>query len=430
MAIGRREVCSTPIPDPNPDPNPNPNPSPNPNPTPTPNPYPCPNPNPDPNPSPSPNPNPNQGVLYPGEVLAMNREDDTVDLLYDDGDFESHVPRERLHAVSIELTDRHACSQPSRTPASPHAPFFWQACLQPLQPSRSPLAALYTPYSPLQPLTHTPPLFWQLPLLRCGRRGQGRPQGSWRVVHRPPHRHRYQVPRLHRQVPGKHNGCRARLRAYPKALLTLTHTLNLALAKAPTPTLTATLTTDPVPNSSNQNGHLEKHVPPSRVQPLSSAHVKNDYVRGDRVRANWHSCGTWCLGRVQSVDTLEGTFNVQYDDGEIEARQHAQKRCLFAAPELGPCAASGRTRRLWADQRSQGERGVGRATGRPVTASGKPPRRSPIPLLLTTQVQIPPHSLQTADETEAKVEEALPFACHLMGKTLPPVPAPADRAGA
>ena len=212
--------------------------------------------------------------------------------------------------------------------------------------------------------------------------------------------------------------------------MTLTHTLNLALAKAPTPTLTATLTTDPVPNSSNQNGHLEKHVPPSRVQPLSSAHVKNDYVRGDRVRANWHSCGTWCLGRVQSVDTLEGTFNVQYDDGEIEARQHAQKRCLFAAPELGPCAASGRTRRLWADQRSQGERGVGRATGRPATASGKPPRRSPIPLLLTTQVQIPPHSLQTADETEAKVEEALPFACHLMGKTLPPVPAPADRAGA
>jgi hypothetical protein len=159
VAIGRREVCSTPIPDPNPDPNPNPNPSPNPNPTPTPNPYPCPNPNPDPNPSPSPNPNPNQGVLYPGEVLAMNREDDTVDLLYDDGDFESHVPRERLHAVSIELTDRHACSQPSRTPASPHAPVFWQACLQPLQPSRSPLAALYSPLQPpTAPYTHPSPL--------------------------------------------------------------------------------------------------------------------------------------------------------------------------------------------------------------------------------------------------------------------------------
>ena len=175
-------------------------------------------------------------------------------------------------------------------------------------------------------------------------------------------------------------------------------------------------------------------MPPSRVQPLSSAHVKNDYVRGDRVRANWHSCGTWCLGRVQSVDVLEGTFNVQYDDGEIEARQHAQ-RChhRLAAPELGPCASSGRTRRLWAAQHSRGER-----WGRPghwapshrLGCSGKPPQRSPISLLLTTQVQIPPHSLQSAEETEAKVEEPLPFACHLMGKTLPPVPAPADRAGA
>ena len=46
-----------------------------------------------------------RGVLYPGEVLTINREDGTVDILYDDGDFESHVPRERLHAVSIELTD-------------------------------------------------------------------------------------------------------------------------------------------------------------------------------------------------------------------------------------------------------------------------------------------------------------------------------------
>ena len=88
-------------------------------------------------------------------------------------------------------------------------------------------------------------------------------------------------------------------------------------------------------------------MPPSRVQPLSSAHIKNDYVRGDRVRANWHSCGTWCLGRVQSVDLLEGTFNVQYDDGEIEARQHTQRCHPFAAPELGPCASSGHTQWLW-----------------------------------------------------------------------------------
>ena len=41
-----------------------------------------------------------------------------------------------------------------------------------------------------------------------------------------------------------------------------------------------------------ENGHLEKHVPPSRVQPMSTGHLKNDYVHGERVRANWQSCGT------------------------------------------------------------------------------------------------------------------------------------------
>lgn len=46
-----------------------------------------------------------RGVLYPGEVLAINHEDETLDILYDDGDFESHVPRQRVHPVSIELTD-------------------------------------------------------------------------------------------------------------------------------------------------------------------------------------------------------------------------------------------------------------------------------------------------------------------------------------
>ena len=67
-----------------------------------------------------------------------------------------------------------------------------------------------------------------------------------------------------------------------------------------------------------ENGHLEKHVPPSRVQPLSTGHIKCDYLHGERVRANWQSCGTWCLGRICSVNHAEGTFNVQYDDGEVE----------------------------------------------------------------------------------------------------------------
>ena len=58
-----------------------------------------------------------RGVMYPGEVLAINQEDETLDILYDDGDFESHVPRERVHAVSIELTDAfHAFGAPKRPP--------------------------------------------------------------------------------------------------------------------------------------------------------------------------------------------------------------------------------------------------------------------------------------------------------------------------
>ena len=72
-------------------------------------------------------------------------------------------------------------------------------------------------------------------------------------------------------------------------------------------------------------------VPPSRVQPMSSAHIKCDYVRGDRVRANWQSCGTWCLGRISSVNEPEGTFNVQYDDGEIET--HVPAHSLQTADE-------------------------------------------------------------------------------------------------
>ena len=51
---------------------------------------------------------------------------------------------------------------------------------------------------------------------------------------------------------------------------------------------------------------------------MSTGHIKADYVRGERVRANWQSCGTWCLGRISAVNHAEGTFNVQYDDGEVE----------------------------------------------------------------------------------------------------------------
>ena len=153
-----------------------------------------------------------RGVLYPGEVLAINQEDDTLDILYDDGDFESHVPRERVHAVSIELTDAF------------HA-------------------------------------FGVGDVVKADLKGHG----SW----------------------------------YTGRIIAIDTKFRVFTLKY-------------------ENGHLEKHVPPSRVQPMSTGHLKNDYVHGERVRANWQSCGTWCLGRICAVNHAEGTFNVQYDDGEVE----------------------------------------------------------------------------------------------------------------
>jgi hypothetical protein len=153
-----------------------------------------------------------RGVMYPGEVLAVNHEDDTLDILYDDGDFESHVPRERVHAVSIELTDAF------------HG-------------------------------------FGVGDVVKADLKGHG----SW----------------------------------YTGRIIAIDTKFRVFTIKY-------------------ENGHLEKHVPPSRVQPMSTGHIKSDYVHGERVRANWQSCGTWCLGRICAVNHIEGTFNVQYDDGEVE----------------------------------------------------------------------------------------------------------------
>ncbi|KAL3901097.1 MAG: hypothetical protein SGPRY_012335, partial [Prymnesium sp.] len=153
-----------------------------------------------------------RGVLYAGELLAINREDDSVDILYDDGDFESHVPRERVHPVSIELTD-----------------------------------AFHS--------------FGVGDVVRADLKGHG----SW----------------------------------YTGRIIAIDTKFRVFTIKY-------------------ENGHLEKHVPPSRVQAMSTGHFKADYMRGERVRANWQSCGTWCLGRISAVNHAEGTFNVQYDDGEIE----------------------------------------------------------------------------------------------------------------
>jgi len=169
-----------------------------------------------------------RGVLYPGEVLATNREDDTIDILYDDGDFESHVPRERVHPVSIELTDAfHAFSVGD--------------------------------------------------VVKADLKGHG----SW----------------------------------YTGRIIAIDTKFRVFTIKY-------------------ENGHLEKHVPPSRVQPMSSGHIKCDYRRGERVRANWQSCGTWCLGRICAVNASEGTFDVQYDDGEVEA--HVAAHSLQPAEDVEP----------------------------------------------------------------------------------------------
>ena len=177
-----------------------------------------------------------RGVLYCGEVLAANHEDDTLDILYDDGDFESHVPRERVHPVSIELTDAF------------HA-------------------------------------YGVGDVVKSDLKGHG----SW----------------------------------YTGRIIAIDTKFRVFTIKY-------------------ENGHLEKHVPPSRVQPMSTGHIKVDYVHGQRVRANWQSCGTWCLGRICAVNAAEGTFSVQYDDGEVELHvaahslQPAEDADLKATPAPEP----------------------------------------------------------------------------------------------
>jgi len=74
------------------------------------------------------------------------------------------------------------------------------------------------------------------------------------------------------------------------------------------------------------DGHLAKHVPPLRVQPVSQqGHVKSDYASGERVRANWQGCGTWCLGRISAVHRAEETVDVVDDDGEVKAHVAAHR---------------------------------------------------------------------------------------------------------
>lgn len=226
-----------------------------------------------------------RGVLYPGEVLAVNPEDDTLDVLYDDGDFESHVPRERVHPVSIELTD-----------------------------------AFHS--------------FGVGDIVKADLKGHG----SWytgRII---------AIDMKFRVFVSARN--RSSLILLPTSGCFLT-ALSAAEPPAPWSRFLQTL--------KYENGHLEKHVPPSRIQPMSTGHIKADYVHGERVRANWQSCGTWCLGRICAVNHIEGTFNVQYDDGEVELHvaahalqpaEDAEFKALEAEPLPFACTLVSKASRL------------------------------------------------------------------------------------
>ena len=146
-----------------------------------------------------------RGVMYPGEVLAINQEDDTLDILYDDGDFESHVPRERVHAVSIELTDAF------------HA-------------------------------------FGVGDVVKADLKGHG----SW----------------------------------YTGRIIAIDTKFRVFTIKY-------------------ENGHLEKHVPPSRVQPMSTGHIKSDYVHESACAPTGSRAAHGALGASCVVNHAEGTFNVQ-----------------------------------------------------------------------------------------------------------------------
>lgn len=171
-----------------------------------------------------------RGVFYAGEVLAVQPDDGSLDILYDDGDFEARMPVERIRPAEIELSDAfHFFSIDDLVSAD-----------------------------------------------LCG-------HGSW--------------------SPGR--------------IVAVDSTFRVFTIKY-------------------DNRYLEKHVPPSRVRPMSQWRIKSNYASGERVRANWQGCGTWVLGRICAVHSTNGTFDVVYDDGEFEADVMAnrlQAAELYADPK-------------------------------------------------------------------------------------------------
>lgn len=167
-----------------------------------------------------------RGVLYPGEVLAINHEDDTVDVLYDDGDFESHVPRERVHAVSIELTDSfHAFGVGDVVKADLKGHGSWYT---------GRIISIDTKFRVSNFPTGVSMGFCSACRCRWFRRCR---------VSAPCHS-------FHSNAPGSQSPSRQVTSHYARLVTMQVFTIKY------------------------ENGHLEKHVPPSRVQPLSTGHIK------------------------------------------------------------------------------------------------------------------------------------------------------------
>ena len=191
-----------------------------------------------------------------------------------------------------------------------------------------------------------------------------------------------------------------------------------------------------------ENGHLEKHVPPSRVQPLSTGHIKGDYVHGERVRANWQSCGTWCLGRICAVNHPEGTFNVQYDDGEVELHVAAHslqpaEDAEFKASGQQPTALATRTDARAAHERARAHTCTRRAHAPAYAYAAHAPAHGPHAHAQSPAGRMPSLRLPTARRftrrgsarrfplavvdvalpSDLADAEPLPFACTLVSKS-------------
>ncbi|KAJ1410113.1 hypothetical protein B484DRAFT_423251, partial [Ochromonadaceae sp. CCMP2298] len=67
------------------------------------------------------------------------------------------------------------------------------------------------------------------------------------------------------------------------------------------------------------DGEKETGVEPALLRGLPGASAKSRPVEGAKVEGNFRGKGRWYLGRI-SKENRDGTFGIDYDDGEMEAR--------------------------------------------------------------------------------------------------------------